>query len=209
MLRITLHYGTNQRGPTIKVPLAVALIGQSCILTQGLGGSNLVSKNTGGQFVWKPPIKANFLSDQGEGEVNQTIKLAHSFLLQPISEEYEYYEKELVLKSLAWVPLKWLHSNQERAMWFSFNVSPGQENQHKSSQSFTLNMQSKLSPFSNFASWKSPLQLHFVALVFRYQESACCFLCWLWLPATTICVNPWRICQVASSSLCKSWFCPH
>ena len=47
-LRITLHYGTNQRGPTIKVPLAVALVGQSCILNQGLGGSNLVSKNTGG-----------------------------------------------------------------------------------------------------------------------------------------------------------------
>ena len=79
MLRITLHYGTNQRGPTIKIPLAVALIGQSCILTQGLGGINLVSKNTGGKFVWKPPIKANFLSDQEEGEVNQTIKLAHSF----------------------------------------------------------------------------------------------------------------------------------
>ena len=122
---------------------------------------------------------------------------------------YNHYLKKMNImkRSLSWS--HWPGSHWNGSTPIKSELSPGQENQHKSSQSFTLNMQSKLSPFSNFASWKSPLQLHFVALVFTSQESACCFLWLLWLPATTICVNPWRICQVASSSLCKSWFCPH
>ena len=114
-----------------------------------------------GSLLSKP---ISCLTKEKEKTIKQSNQYTH-FLLQPLSEEDEYYEKELVLKSLAWVPLKWLHSNQERAMWFSFNVSPGQE--HLSTQIFSIfHSQYKIQVESILQFWRSPLQLHFVALVF-------------------------------------------